>query len=479
MRNIIGKTCYLILVLTLLFFVGCKEKGLSELTKGVFLQTDSKYGEAIAFFDEAIGANPSLLPAYSHMMECWFQLEKGDSIVKAYEKIYNNNRDNPVNSFAYGCALKLSGELDSSLLFLNNALNHGLKESWIFYVIGDIYVIRSDTSKAREFYLKSGEGSAVIGLASYESDEKIKVGHYIKSIDNLIDKGSGYYALGLFYSKKGKNNEAMEWFKKTSDWGSKKNIKSWQNIHLAAPLVYLADEFTAQVLIDVAIGKYKEALKLKDDWAYAHSKLAWAYYKKADYDNAIKECERAMQLSANHALALNTLAAIYTNKNESALAETYYQKFMKIDPCGFDYGNLAILYTNRKEYDKALAVVDKGLRIRPQDYHYPYMKGNICFVQKKYDEAINDYRQALSPKSNDNFFNCDLYQVYVKAFVMRDLLKSKYLPRATKDTCLLYAKKAVAADPENIRAQVLYNTILNFKTKEDIPIKRKAKLIRK
>ncbi|HEX7320670.1 MAG TPA: tetratricopeptide repeat protein [bacterium] len=479
MRNITGKTCYLIIALSLLFFVGCKEKGSNELTKGIFLQTDSKYMEAITCFDEAIEANPSLLPAYSNMMECWFQLEKGDSIVKAYEKIYNNNKDNPVNSFAYGCALKLSGELDSSLVYLNQALNHGLKESRIYCEIGNIFDIRNDTSKAREFYEKSGEGDAVIGLASYESDEKKKVEYYVKSIDKLINKASGYYTLGLFYSKKGKNKEAMEWFKKVSDWGFKKNIKCWQNMHLAAPLVYLADEFTAQVLIDVAIEKYKEALQLKDDWAYAHSKLAWAYYKKADYDNAIKECERAKQLSTNHALALNTLAAIYTNKNESALAETYYQKLMKIDPCGFDYNNLAILYTNRKEYDKALAVVDKGSRIRPRDYHYPYLKGNICFVQKKYDEAINDYRQALSPKSNDNFFNCDLYQVYTKAFVMRDLLKSKYLPRATKDTCLLYAKKAIAADPENIRAQVLYNTILNFKTKEDIPIKRKAKLIRK
>ena len=479
MRNITGKTCYLILVLSLLFFAGCKEKGLSELTKGVFLQTDSKYGEAIAFFDEAIGANPSLLPAYSHMMECWFQLEKGDSIVNAYEKIYNNNKDNPVNSFAYGCALKLSGELDSSLVYLNQALNHGLKESWICYVIGSVYEIRNDTSKAKEFYGKSDEGGAILGLASFEPDENIKVKYFIKATDALIDKARGYYALGLFYSKKGKNNDALAWYKKTSDWGSKKNIKYWQNMHLAAPLVYLADEFTGQVLIDIAIEKYKEALKLKDDWAYAHSKLAWAYYRKADDDNAIKECGRAMELSANNTLALATLAAVYAKKNEYSLAETYYQRQMKIDPCGFDYANLAAYYTGRKEYDKAIAAIDRGSRIFPGDCRFPYMKGNIYFVQKKYDEAINEYRRALSPVTSDKFFNCDLYQVYAKAFLMRDLQKSKYLPKATKDTCILYMKKAISADPENLRAQVLYNTILNFKTKEDIPIKRKAKLIRK
>ena len=456
-------------IIVLLLFGGCVEKGKKELTSAQFLETDARFEEAIKNYNEALAKNPKLLEAHAGLITCYFQLEKGDSIVEEYRKLLEQNPDNSVYLYSYGLALRVKGEIDSALVLYKKAMDKGLKEGRLYSSIAYIYELRGNDAKAKEFYKKAadrGYGSAFFSLAYYEKDKKKRVKLMEKGLNHLMDKGDGYYRLGWFYLEEGNEKEAEKWLKKADKWGRDKGIKLYQNTHLAAPLVYQADKLLDQALFDKAIEKYKEALKKKDDWAYAHYKLGWAYYRKGEYDMAMKEYKRALELYPNYASALNGMAAIYDEKYQYALSETYYERYMRIDPCGFPYSNLAILYKSQGKYDKALETVDRGLKITPNDAHSHYIKGNIFFAKREYDKAIESYKKAEEIRMGEDYLNSELYYKIARAYYYRDIKKGT-LPKETKELCLSYLQKAIDAYPDNKSAQSFFARVSKIKTREE------------
>lgn len=456
-------------MIVILLLGGCAEKGKKELTDAIFLRTDARFEEAIESYKKALGENPKLLEAHAGLISCYFQLEKGDSIVEEYRKLLKQNPDNPVYLYTYGLALRTKGELDSALVFYKKATDKGLKEGMIYSSMAYIYELRGDDAKAKEFYKKAvdkGYGSAFFSLAYYEKDKKKKVKLMEKGLTHLIDKGDGYYRLGWLYLREGNEKKAERWLKKADKWDRDKGIKLYQNIHLAAPLVYQADKLLAQALFDKAIKQYKEAIKKKEDWAYAHDRLGWAYYRNKKYDMAMKEYKRALELYPNYTPALNGIAAIYDERYQYALSEAYYKRYMKIDPCGFVYSNLAILYIKQGKYNKALEIIDRGLKITPNDAHSYYIKGAVFLYKREYDKAIESYKKAEEIGMVEDYLNSSLYYEMARAYYYRDI-KRGTLPKETKELCLSYLQKAIDAYPDKKSAQSFFARVSKIKTREE------------
>ncbi len=60
--------------------------------------------------------------------------------------------------------------------------------------------------------------------------------------------------------------------------------------------------------------------------------LAWAYYKKGIYQSAIPLLEEAVKQAPNDPNFHYHLAMAYTKLNETAKANTHYQKVLQINP---------------------------------------------------------------------------------------------------------------------------------------------------
>jgi FimV-like protein len=74
---------------------------------------------------------------------------------------------------------------------------------------------------------------------------------------------------------------------------------------------------------------------LPNSWG-PFNELAWANYKLGRMEDAKKQAEKALQLSPNNALVLDTLGLIALDQNEGVLAEKLLTKAMDHMPSNGD-----------------------------------------------------------------------------------------------------------------------------------------------
>ncbi len=120
--------------------------------------------------------------------------------------------------------------------------------------------------------------------------------------------------------------------------------------------------------LEGAIAAYKRSIELYPT-AEAHTFLGWAYSFQGRIDEAIKECETAIQ----------------------------------IDPdFGNPYNDIGVYLIEKGEYDEAIPWLQKAMvaeRYEPR--HYPHMNMGRVLVRKgKYQEALRELKKALVIEPN-------------------------------------------------------------------------------
>ena len=83
---------------------------------------------------------------------------------------------------------------------------------------------------------------------------------------------------------------------------------------------------------DGAITEFREAIRLKSDFADYHGLLCFALEKKRDWDGAISECRMAIRLKADYVMAHNALGLALEEKGELQPALEEYRKAYELDP---------------------------------------------------------------------------------------------------------------------------------------------------
>lgn len=133
----------------------------------------------------------------------------------------------------------------------------------------------------------------------------------------------------------------------------------------------------ANQLLDIAIGKFKQGIELKQNYFDAHLSLAQTYDKKGDHDNAIKEMQIALLLAPGNIDAAYETGRILYNDEKFAEAEKIFQQILENND---KYSNalysLGLIYLQRSEKDKALEMFKKVRELNP----------NNKTVQDKIDE---------------------------------------------------------------------------------------------
>jgi tetratricopeptide (TPR) repeat protein len=159
---------------------------------------------------------------------------------------------------------------------------------------------------------------------------------------------------------------------------------------------------------DNAISDYNKALELHPHYAEARNNrgVAWAY--KGDYDKAISDCTEAVKINPLYANAYNNRGYAWQQKGDLDKAIADYTEALTIDEKYVQaYHSRGFAWACKGEYDKAIADYDKALEIRPRYADVYGKRGSAWSHKGNLDKAIADYTKALEidPEFDEAYYN--------------------------------------------------------------------------
>lgn len=148
-----------------------------------------------------------------------------------------------------------------------------------------------------------------------------------------------------------------------------------------------------------------EELRIK---ANAYCNIGTTYYKKQDYENAVKYYEKSIALIDTEIMVCdmqkiyNNIGTAYYRKQDYDNAIKYYEKTVELDEEDYyenqkAYSNLRFIYYHKKQdYDKAIEYCERitELELGSLDDAYCCM-GNALYHKQELTKAIECYEKAI------------------------------------------------------------------------------------
>ncbi len=121
-----------------------------------------------------------------------------------------------------------------------------------------------------------------------------------------------------------------------------------------------------------------------------------AYLVKKDYDHAIQDFNRAIQLKHAFAEAFRSRGSAFAGKQDYRRAIQDFDDALRLVPGDvlalYDRGNA---YLNQHDFDRAIADYGKVIQLKP-DHASAFSNRGVAYAAKgDYDRAIQDFDQSL------------------------------------------------------------------------------------
>lgn len=139
---------------------------------------------------------------------------------------------------------------------------------------------------------------------------------------------------------------------------------------------------------------WSDVIKNYPEYSKAYNNRGNIYLSRNEYDNAITDYNRALELNQNYAKVFNNRGNAYRRKKEYGKAVSDYNRALELDPnCEEAYNNRGNVYLIKEEYDKALADYNKALSLDPNITQIYYNRGIIYLINKDYTKAQADIKK--------------------------------------------------------------------------------------
>lgn len=225
----------------------------------------------------------------------------------------------------------------------------------------------------------------------------------VKDLTKIMD-----YHEGVNYAAKGKFKKAKEKFEKAlkvdpSFEDASRALEVIENvtdrkiakksaIHFFKGVVYEGESQW-----DKAIAECSKAIELNPRFAYAYANRGVIYERKGQYDKAIFDHTETIKVKPRFALAYNNRAKAYQKKGQYDKAIADLSKAVELNPRLYiAFYNRGNAYDDRGQYDKAIADFDKAIELNPE-FPVAYNNRGIAYYNKgEYDKAREDVRKAQS-----------------------------------------------------------------------------------
>jgi tetratricopeptide (TPR) repeat protein/DNA-directed RNA polymerase subunit RPC12/RpoP len=232
-------------------------------------------------------------------------------------------------------------------------------------------------------------------------------------------KEEEYYVKGIEYGIQGKYDIAQVEFEKALKIDSlfspaREGLKIVEDVFKqkiikdVAILMFKGIDYGNKGNWDAAIGEISRALEINPDYAIAYNERGINYGKKGFYDRAIEDFNKALQINPRYAVAYYNRGFVYDEKDFYDQAITDYSRALEINQeYAKAYCNRGISYGKKGFYDKAIDDFSKALKINPEFAEAYCSRGHAFYLNGLYDQAIVDYNKALeiNPAFAEAYFN--------------------------------------------------------------------------
>jgi len=153
-----------------------------------------------------------------------------------------------------------------------------------------------------------------------------------------------------------------------------------------------------------AVGPYREAVRLKQDYQSAYRNLGTALSILGRDREATEALNKALALEPDDAIGHYTLGNVYLRTNDLDNATRAFQRAITFDPGLLPaYGNLGLLSMQKGDFNGAEQYFQTMLKLAPERTEPYVVLAELRTAQGRTDEAAQLYRQALqlSPGSKD------------------------------------------------------------------------------
>ena len=149
---------------------------------------------------------------------------------------------------------------------------------------------------------------------------------------------------------------------------------------------------------DAAIDSYKEALKIKPDYAEAYNNMGVALQDKGDLESAIGSYKQALKIKPSHAEAYNNIGNALKHKGDLEAAIDSYKQALKIKPNYCEaYMNLGNALQDKGDLEAAIDSYKQAIKIKTSAEAYNNM-GAILMMKGEVAAAMDSFKQALEIK---------------------------------------------------------------------------------
>ena len=245
------------------------------------------------------------------------------------------------------------GKLDKAIEIINQAIKISPEYGWSYFNLGEI-------------------------LAQQKKlDEAIIA--YRRVIELSPDYIYGYRSLGAVLYAQSKFNEAVEVYQTAIKIDSR-DIQTYQSLGKALEKLNRNDE---------AVVVYQKLSKLQPDNERYRYILGDLFQKKGDLEKSTTEYYEGNKLDKSTSQSIK-----------------FYEKLVRLDPKNaYSYRHIGIMFQRQNKTNEAIEAYRKALTI---NFAFADMRadvyvklGDLLGSQKKFDEAIRNYYQAL--KADENF----------------------------------------------------------------------------
>lgn len=147
---------------------------------------------------------------------------------------------------------------------------------------------------------------------------------------------------------------------------------------------------------DEAMKQYDKAIELNPDFAIVYNNRGLAKQDLKDFDGAIKDFEKAISLKPNYDVAYYNLGLVKSNVNDHKAAIENYNKAIKLNPEYFSaYYNRGNAKCMIHDYSSAIKDYTKAIEIDGANATYYCNRGLAKISLKQYPSAIEDLNKAI------------------------------------------------------------------------------------
>ena len=131
-----------------------------------------------------------------------------------------------------------------------------------------------------------------------------------------------------------------------------------------------------------------------------------AYGNKGDFDRAIADFNKAIELNPNSNEAYNSRGIAYSSKGDFNSAIADFSKAIKLNPNSAEaYSIRGLAYIRQENFDHAIADFNKAIELNPNSNEAYNTRGVAYSKKGNFDHAIADFNKAieLNPNSNEAY----------------------------------------------------------------------------